>query len=212
MLPRHAFSVDDKCMRRETVDSFELIPEDEERGLLLTPRRFTNAFIEKLNERSKKFRQTNRWLIFLSDVYIRYGLSHFIKVIVLVAYSFLGALVFWASEHGYDQQQRDLCEEKYNDSRRQLTERIWELRQEPPMSKEKIIANAQVALDWYDTRVHCRWSDTRKGNNTVPNSIHHWDFWSALLYAGTIYTTIGKRISLAGIMHVRVEKCVKYMG
>uniref|UniRef100_A0A1I8AMK7 TWiK family of potassium channels protein 7 n=1 Tax=Steinernema glaseri TaxID=37863 RepID=A0A1I8AMK7_9BILA len=122
---------------------------------------------------------------FVQRVYHEYGLKHLILIFVLLFYTFFGAFLFLVIEGPTQKRMKDnisrnrsvfvtsLMSELFNNSdylvyiKGRTTNRI----------EEHLLQSFQR----YETQLDIRWSDQKM----------EWDYWNAILFAGTICTTIG---------------------
>lgn len=116
-----------------------------------------------------------------SGYYDHSRLKQSLPFVVLLVYTVIGAAIFYALEHRTDQQVSQTNEKRHEWARAQMCERIWELKMEN-FTKAKILAESRVALDWFEMESNFKGPTTKV---TLK-----WDFYGALIYVMTIYTTI----------------------
>lgn len=123
----------------------------------------------------------------LKNLYYHYGINHLLKVCILISYSFIGAFILYLSEHSTEVENRSDLQKTYDRAKKQLVERIWELKI-TNFTRAKVANQSLLALDWYEKSLLgtvCQMS------TSVLDRPYKWDFWSAVFFTGTVYTTIG---------------------
>ncbi len=109
-------------------------------------------------------------------IYQTLGLKHFGFIFILVAYAFLGAVIFHLIEGPVERQSKEDLVRQLNQSARNLTRQILEANS----SEEAILSS-----------IH----QYQKDSGLMPSenrlSQCSWDIWGAMLYASTLFTTIG---------------------
>lgn len=124
-------------------------------------------------------------------VYHKYGLKHVLLLVILLLYSILGAAIFYQIEAPNDKIQRDDFQQHRTSGRRRLiAEKIFPkifnntdqfLIFLDQQSSDEIYQIVETEIILYEETLGLRYS----------HQAIQWDFWNAMLYAGTIYTTIG---------------------
>ena len=115
------------------------------------------------------------------------------KVLILIAYSFLGAYIFMEIESKHEIQHKEnitvirdrLVTESFNLSRTIQNESKW---------RE---AMSTKLLEYEDAVKEARDNGVASPSNEIV-----WDFWNSLFFVGTIYTTIGIQLFL--LQYIRV--------
>lgn len=128
-------------------------------------------------------------LIIMNRAYHRYGLKHLILILVFLFYTTFGAFVFLVIEGPHQNSLKEQWSDKIavNRSRRVIhlmarafnnSEYLVYIKGNTTLRLEKLF-NEELAS--YERQLGIRWSEQRM----------EWDFWTALLFAGTVCTTIG---------------------
>ncbi|KAL6742118.1 hypothetical protein Aduo_015307 [Ancylostoma duodenale] len=127
--------------------------------------------------------------IIMNRAYHRYGLKHIVLILVFLSYTAFGAFIFLVVEGPY---QNDSKEEWGERIARNRSRRVLELMARAFNNSEYLVyikGNTTLRLQKlfndelasYERQLGIRWSEQRM----------EWDFWTALLFAGTVCTTIG---------------------
>ncbi|KAE9416489.1 hypothetical protein Angca_009170, partial [Angiostrongylus cantonensis] len=127
--------------------------------------------------------------IIMNRAYHKYGLKHLILILVFLFYISFGAFVFFVIEGPYQNILRQHWNERitHNRSRHvvKLMARVFNNSEYLVYIKGRTTLQLQELfnneLASYERQLGIRWSEQRM----------EWDFWTALLFAGTICTTIG---------------------
>ncbi|CAI4223355.1 unnamed protein product [Auanema sp. JU1783] len=118
--------------------------------------------------------------------YEKYSLQHLVLFILLLLYSYCGAVIFCSLESPYEMQAiNDDNKFKFQQSvaaKKVLVEKIHHLYVSNYNLSDYSETNLRKAIEQYD-----------RAMNTKPvlNKEMKWTIWGGLYYAGTIYTTIG---------------------
>ncbi|CAB07375.3 Potassium channel domain-containing protein [Caenorhabditis elegans] len=129
------------------------------------------------------------WLVILNQAYHKYGLKHAVLIIVFLIYCISGGLVFWLIEEPYQSELRDAWQHKIENNR---TARVDAMMKKIFNNSDYLIyikGNTSQRLTTffieelgsYENQLGVKWSQQKMD----------WDFWNAVLFAGTICTTIG---------------------
>ncbi|CAI2352460.1 unnamed protein product [Caenorhabditis sp. 36 PRJEB53466] len=129
------------------------------------------------------------WLIILNRAYHKYGLKHVVLIVVFLIYCIFGGLVFWLLEEPYQSELRDRWLQTIENNR---TTRVDLLMKRIFNNSDFLIyikGNTSTRLSQffkdelgsYESQLGVKWSQQKMD----------WDFWNAVLFAGTICTTIG---------------------
>ncbi|EGT33056.1 hypothetical protein CAEBREN_30917 [Caenorhabditis brenneri] len=129
------------------------------------------------------------WLVILNRAYHKYGLKHVVLIIVFLLYCTAGGLVFWLIEEPYQSELRDDWIQRIDNNR---TERVGIMMKRVFNNSDFLIyikGNTTMRLvqffkeefSSYENQLGVKWSQQKMD----------WDFWNAVLFAGTICTTIG---------------------
>ncbi|XGW02884.1 hypothetical protein V3C99_014706, partial [Haemonchus contortus] len=127
--------------------------------------------------------------IFMNRAYHKYGLKHIVLILVFLFYTMVGAFIFLVVEGPYQNGLKEQWSERiaHNRSRRVMhlmarvfnnSEYLVYIKGNTTLRLQKLF-NDELAS--YERQLGIRWSEQRM----------EWDFWTALLFAGTICTTIG---------------------
>ncbi|CAB3399022.1 unnamed protein product [Caenorhabditis bovis] len=129
------------------------------------------------------------WLVIMKRVYHKYGLKHVVLILIFLLYCTIGGMIFWLIEEPYQSKLKDRWTEKIEVNR---TERVNQIMRSVFNNSDYLIyikgntTNRLVdfftlELNSYEKQLGVKWSQQKMD----------WDFWNALLFAGTICTTIG---------------------
>ncbi|KAF6038472.1 hypothetical protein EB796_003198 [Bugula neritina] len=124
--------------------------------------------------------------------WIKAVIIHVTLILLLIAYSFIGAAIFKALEENSAEE----IEINIVKAKARLLESIWNLNQTD--NKELWIDKANEMLSLYDQNI----SKAISHGIDIGNTSQHfqnltrtggpiWDIWNSLFFAGTVYTTIG---------------------
>ncbi|EGT36208.1 CBN-TWK-31 protein [Caenorhabditis brenneri] len=109
--------------------------------------------------------------------YDKYKLHRISASVLLILYSFLGAWVFYYFEHDYEQEvkQKERIDLRMlrNDTFQRITSMVFR--------QGSTITNFEDVFIEYEKRLH---------KVRLPECLD-WDYWGALFYVGTLFTTIG---------------------
>lgn len=146
--------------------------------------------LQDMQARLMRQRKTPLCLKIAQRVYHKYGLKHVVLLLVLVLYGFVGALIFvliegpaeerlkseWRSRLDNSREifVRDLMIELFNNSRYVVFIPSWKTR--------PITDHLSRRLDDFERQL---------GVTFDPQHKISWDYWNAVLFTGTICTTIG---------------------
>ncbi|CEF63002.1 Potassium channel subfamily K member 18 [Strongyloides ratti] len=130
-----------------------------------------------------------KWVRVLSKIYHDYGLKHICLILILVAYQFLGAGIFYFCEVSYDENKENTWIEEIKINRTKLindiipslfnnSEYLFFLTEN---QTKKVFWQLNDKLIDYEKQLGIKYTDQKI----------KWDFWNAMLYAQTICTTIG---------------------
>uniref|UniRef100_A0A0K0EMJ2 Potassium channel domain-containing protein n=1 Tax=Strongyloides stercoralis TaxID=6248 RepID=A0A0K0EMJ2_STRER len=134
-------------------------------------------------------RKVPKWVQLLNKVYHNYGLKHLCLILILVAYQFLGAAIFYFCEVSYDENKENTWIEDIKINRTKLinniipslfnnSEYLFFLTEN--QTKAVFLQLNNKLID-YEKQLGIKYTDQKI----------KWDFWNAMLYAQTICTTIG---------------------
>uniref|UniRef100_A0A0N4ZTF4 Potassium channel subfamily K member 18 n=1 Tax=Parastrongyloides trichosuri TaxID=131310 RepID=A0A0N4ZTF4_PARTI len=134
-------------------------------------------------------RKVPKWALLLNKIYHDYGLKHICLILILVAYQFLGAAIFYFCEVSYDENKENTWIEDIKINRTKLinniipslfnnSEYLFFLTENQTKS---VFHNLNDKLIIYEKQLGIKYTDQKI----------KWDFWNAMLYAQTICTTIG---------------------
>ncbi|CAO4382675.1 unnamed protein product [Caenorhabditis nigoni] len=129
------------------------------------------------------------WLVILNRAYHKYGLKHAVLILVFLVYCIAGGLIFWLIEEPFQSELRDKWHQKIYNNR---TERVDFMMKRIFNNSDFLIyikGNTTTRLEQffkeefasYENQLGVKWSQQKMD----------WDFWNAVLFAGTICTTIG---------------------
>ncbi|CAH1784159.1 unnamed protein product [Owenia fusiformis] len=104
-------------------------------------------------------------------------------MILLLCYSFIGAAIFQAIESPHEQQEKH----EIINTREDIIQQIWNVTQENNMTRDQWRLFTLERLEEYEEQV----SDAILHGVTSNTSVRVWDFWGALFFCATIYTTVG---------------------
>ncbi|KAK6754068.1 hypothetical protein RB195_013210 [Necator americanus] len=127
--------------------------------------------------------------IIMHRAYHKYGLKHLVLILVFLFYTAFGALIFLVVEGPTQNNLREQWTERISRNR---SRRVVEIMARAFNNSEYLIyikGNTTLRLQKlfndefasYERQLGIRWTEQRMD----------WDFWTALLFAGTICTTIG---------------------
>ncbi|CAI4225112.1 unnamed protein product [Auanema sp. JU1783] len=127
--------------------------------------------------------------LFLNRAYHKYGLKHVVLILVFLCYTAIGALAILIAEGPHQNKLKSDWNQKVTFHRSLRVNDIMKRAfnnsdflvylKGTTSARLQLFFNEQLHL--YEQQLDIRWSDQKM----------EWDFWSALLFAGTICTTIG---------------------
>ena len=127
---------------------------------------------------------------------ISIGSSQLGLLVLLVVYSFIGGAIFQAIEGPHEEDQKaDLEREK-----RQLLQLIWSAIQNE--------TDHDNFTRLFDEQLHSYDKASKKAFEhgiTAGDDEKIWDYWGALFFSTTIFTTVGTHLHVHNIMHVHVR-------
>uniref|UniRef100_A0A914XCP7 Potassium channel domain-containing protein n=1 Tax=Plectus sambesii TaxID=2011161 RepID=A0A914XCP7_9BILA len=125
----------------------------------------------------------------MQNFYHRYGMKHAILILILLFYAFFGAFVFliieaphqtkmkaeWNSEIAVNRSRfvSSIMSELFNNSRFLIYVK--------GKTTDKILPYLSNKMVLYEDQLEIKWSDQKM----------EWDYWNAVLFCGTLCTTIG---------------------
>ncbi len=139
--------------------------------------------------RLRRIQRVPKWLKFMKKIYHQYGLKHVLLFIILITYQFFGAGVFYLLEAG-PEEARDMH------WRREIIQNRTKFIQElmPSMFNNsnylKFLSSEQTDEIYRLLESNLVQYETQLGIKFTDQKIR-WDFWNAMLFAGTVCTTIG---------------------
>ena len=115
--------------------------------------------------------------------YHKFGLNRITPILILICFSLVGAGVFYAIEHDNQLQVEASKKERMEQLRSKAIDRMVYLVNRPPPTYNTVRNATYNFLIWYEAGI--------PELNDVMSTGLRWDFWGALFYVCTIYTTIG---------------------
>ncbi len=114
-------------------------------------------------------------------LYKTFGINHFVPLFVVAVYTLIGAGLFQSIEYHNDSEFLKRRYDNYTGNKEEVIKKIYELGQMHSMLNETENYNKIIeTLNHFETI-----------NNFSVSNNSKWDFWNAMYFAGTIYTTIG---------------------
>ncbi|CAD5232248.1 unnamed protein product [Bursaphelenchus xylophilus] len=158
-------------------------------------RRFGRSFREGANSfRSnisnyRTAKKVSRWVQLTHKIYHDYGIKHILLILVLIVYQFIGAGVFYYCEHSNEESKEIQWKSELNNNRSVIintiikrmfnnTEYLFFLTQN---QSDDLHKELKVMFERYEDSLGVKFTDQKI----------KWDFWTAMLYAQMICTTIG---------------------
>ena len=114
--------------------------------------------------------------------------SHVGLIILLILYSFMGAAIFRAIEGPHETQEK----EEIQEVRDEVIVSVWNTTFAVKRNEAAFKQLMTQELKKYESKLYDAFSH---GINTQSETVV-WDFWGAMFFAATIYTTIGKPLLL----------------
>ncbi|KRX99050.1 TWiK family of potassium channels protein 18, partial [Trichinella pseudospiralis] len=110
------------------------------------------------------------------------GFKHLWSVLGIVFYTLLGGVLFLFVERPVDLQERQQLYAVYQTSQKDLIKQLGDLGENYAKNRDReyFLDQLQMAILGYEEKI-----DVHVSNESL------WDFWNAMYYAGTVYTTIG---------------------
>lgn len=115
--------------------------------------------------------------------YRRFGCRHITPLLLLAAYTILGAATLHYVEVSQESERERERLEKLDALRNSTAWKLAEVLMNEIMSDETKHMQTRDLVKWYEKQL-----------NITQEPEVKWDMWGALFYVGTIYTTIGKKI------------------
>lgn len=113
------------------------------------------------------------------------ALPHILLVIILAAYSVLGALIFLYVEGPYEDAHKDIL----NEAEQRMAGVLWQRLSTTGKPVDELQFKSLLAreLQQYEGELRSAYSAGVK----TDSGTRVWTFWGSMYYACTIYTTIG---------------------
>ncbi|KRY57108.1 TWiK family of potassium channels protein 18, partial [Trichinella britovi] len=110
------------------------------------------------------------------------GFKHLWSVLGIVFYTLLGGVLFLFVERPVDLHERQQLYAVYQTSQKDLIKQLEQLGENYAKNRDReyFLSQLQTAILGYEAKI-----DVHVSNESL------WDFWNAMYYAGTVYTTIG---------------------
>ena len=106
-------------------------------------------------------------------------------IIILIAYSFLGAWIFMAIENRHEEVFKQNITDKRNAIIGQL---LMKSRVSSALTTNDMQENLRELLIGYEADIMASY----KAGVSSSSTVEVWGFWSSLFFCGTVYTTIGE--------------------
>ncbi|CAD5224328.1 unnamed protein product [Bursaphelenchus okinawaensis] len=134
-------------------------------------------------------KQVSQWVRITHKVYHDYGLKHILLIIILIIYQCIGAGVFYYCEHSNEESKEIEWNRELKENRTILinniikrmfnnTEYLFFLTQ---TQSQELYLELKGMFEKYESDLEVKFTDQKI----------KWDFWTAMLYAQMICTTIG---------------------
>ncbi|TKR60471.1 hypothetical protein L596_027714 [Steinernema carpocapsae] len=123
---------------------------------------------------------------FVEQMYHKYGLKHVILILILLFYTFFGAFLFLIIEGPTQNRLKDTWTQNIAKNRSvfigsELFNNSNYLVYIKGKTTKRIEAHLSESFRQYESQLEIRWSDQKM----------EWNYWNAILFAGTVCTTIG---------------------
>ncbi|KAK6732596.1 hypothetical protein RB195_016766 [Necator americanus] len=133
----------------------------------------------------RKFTDSFYWM---SHLHKRIGLSHIILLLILTAYTFLGAVVFYYLETPHERMVVAERKEKLDDRLQQLAEYLNAVAENKTV--EEMAEDVKAAyIEMLDVEGTYKWSTFYRSAD--PENNYKWTYGSSFFFAMNVYTTTG---------------------
>ncbi|CAJ0939678.1 unnamed protein product, partial [Mesorhabditis belari] len=127
--------------------------------------------------------------LIVNRAYHEYGLKHLVLIMIFMFYVLFGAFVFLIIEKDAQNEMKEAWEEKIRLNRSHVVDVMMKevfnnsefLIYIKGNTSMKLKTHFDSVFERYEEKLEIRWSEQRM----------EWDYWNAILFAGTICTTIG---------------------
>lgn len=136
-----------------------------------------------------KFRRVPVWLKIVRKIYHKYGLKHVLLILVFVLYQFLGACLFLFLEEKAEEDKETKWKADVLENRTKLIDTLMHTFFNN--SRYLFFLTPEQSSEIYDV-LNDQLSNYTANYKQMTDQKIQWDFWNAMLYAGTVCTTIGK--------------------
>lgn len=144
-------------------------------------RQWRNVLNPKILEELHKQDRDETFCGCFKRVYDAFGLRHIIPVLILAAYSFAGAAVVYHYEYINEVETKTIAKLHTDNTREQLIRNLTQIILGTSELSDSLLNETRQLLISYD----------KAETKYVDVNLIRWDFWSALFFTVTIYTTIG---------------------
>lgn len=122
----------------------------------------------------------SRFKRFCRRLYRKFGMKHMITLFMVIIYTIIGAAAFLHLEKAHDEKRLEDEYAAYELGRREFARNLSDYVRANPTSIDNV-TDLERFIEEYDEKRALK-----------PSTDSVWNFWHAMYFAGTIYTTIGK--------------------